>query len=144
LGAEATPEPDRGPAVALKVGQVSLSVPPVLRGSTALRFALLPTLLMLLVGSLAAKRGVCASTTPSAPATATTGFELPAATPAWVRTTGGWEQPTAWRAKQRFKPDLHPAVVAGFVALAGVAVLLGWPPRGSLEKKNTWRQKTLF
>jgi hypothetical protein len=42
----------------------------------------------------------------------------------WVRTMQGWERPASWQPAPPTEGPLHPVVVAGFIALAGVLALV--------------------
>jgi hypothetical protein len=92
------------------------AAPPPLDGWLVLRTILLLSLLLLAVGSFAAvvepTRPIGDSTRPGPPRLE------------WVRTTAGWERPGTWQRPTPAAPKLQPFVVAGFIAMSGVAALL--------------------
>lgn len=88
----------------------------------SLRTILLISTLLLAVGSFAAvldpKRAIVADRLP------TTELE-------WVRTADGWERPARWQPPVSPSRSLHPAVVAGLLAMAAVGGLVGSPVQAS-------------
>lgn len=80
-----------------------------------MRAILLIVLLLLAVGTCAAVVETGGQRADSTPGTATL---------EWVRTSQGWQRPATWRRVPARFPRLHPLVVAGLIAMGGVAVLL--------------------
>ena len=81
------------------------------------RWILVLSLLIALIGSWACRVDVAAGPTPRP-------------TPVWVRTAHGWEQPDTWGIQPSTEPRLHPAVVAAIQACGSIFSLLAFPAVG--------------
>lgn len=85
----------------------------------ALKQTLLLASLLLAVGAWSATVDLTASSSPE-PQAISSDIE-------WVRTTQGWERPASWQPAPPTEGPLHPVVVAGFIALAGMLALVAPP-----------------